>query len=516
MEIDQEEAAIVVVGSGAAGGTLADRLTAAGRRVVLLEAGSHIAPADWHQEDLAAYAQLSWLDPRVASGSYLAAQVAPSMPAWIVKALGGSTLHWNGLAYRAQADELRPRTHYGEVEGASLIDWPLEYGELLPYYEEAERRMGVTGTHGIAPHPPSSLYKVVHEAARRCGYSRITNHHIAINSSARDERPGCLQMGFCNQGCKINAKWSTLAAELPRAQATGRLDLRTGCQATRIDVDRQGRASAVIYRDAQGVEQRQRVSWLFLACNSIETARLLLLSDSTAFPDGLGNGSGQVGRNYMRHIVALAFARMPQPVNMHRGIVTPGAIFDEAGHDPGRGFAGGYLMEALAFAPISLGLLLGGTQWGEDVARFMRAYDHLAGVLMNGEEMPREGNRITLDANVKDRFGLPVANVHVDEHPHSEAMRAHFRGRVEALFDAVEATDVRHGVPPSATHNLGTARMSARPADGVTDRFGRSHDVENLFIGDGSLFPSSTAENPTLTIVALALRQADYFLAEMA
>jgi choline dehydrogenase-like flavoprotein len=137
-------------------------------------------------------------------------------------------------------------------------------------------------------------------------------------------------------------------------------------------------------------------------------------------------------------------------------------------------------------------------------------------VLLNGEELPREDNRITLDGAVKDRFGLPVANVHVDEHPQSEAMRQHFRGRAAALFDALGGQDVRYGIPASATHNLGTARMSAAPEDGVTDPFGRAHEVPNLFIGDGSLFPSSTAENPTLTIVALALRQADYFLSEVA
>ena len=350
MRVDGSEPAIVVVGSGAAGGTIADRLTAAGKSVVLLEAGERIEAPQWHQDDLRAFAQLSWLDPRVASGSYLAAQVAPAMPAWIVRAVGGSTLHWNGLAYRARAHELRARSVYGAIEGASLADWPLALEDLEPYYALAESRLGVTGTHGIAPHPPSNNFRVLRTAARRCGYSRVSNAHIAINSAARDGRPGCLQMGFCNQGCKINAKWSTLAAEIPRAEATGRLDLRTGCQAVRVEVDRRGQVQAVVYRDRDGSLHSQRARWLFLACNAIETARLLLLSDSSAFPDGLGNTHGHVGRHYMRHVNALAFARMPGPVNMHRGIVTPGTVFDEDVHDPQRGFAGGYLMEALALA----------------------------------------------------------------------------------------------------------------------------------------------------------------------
>lgn len=516
MRIALNDEAIVIVGSGAGGGTLAEQLTAAGKRVVLLEAGSSIEADAWHQADLPAFAQLSWLDPRVASGSYLAAKVAPSMPAWIVKAVGGSTLHWNGLAYRIQPHEFRARSEYGDIADSSLADWPVSYDDLETYYSAAESRLGVTGTHGIAPHPPNNNYRVLEEAARRCGYSQLSNAHIAINSGARDGRPGCLQMGFCNQGCKINAKWSTLASDIPRAEASGNLDLRAGCQAVEITVDKRGRAQSVVYRDASGALHRQRARWVFLACNSIETARLMLLSTSSAFPNGLGNTQGHLGRHYMRHVNALAFARMPHPVNMHRGIVTPGTIFDEAKHAPARGFAGGYLMEAVAMAPISLAMMVSPGAWGEDFAQFMENYDHLAGVLMNGEELPRADNRITLDAQVKDDLGLPVANVHVDEHAHSDLMREHFRERSQALYNSLGADEIRFGVPPSATHNLGTARMSLQAKDGVTDAFGRSHEVPNLFVGDGSLFPSSSAENPTLTIVALALRQAEYFLREAA
>jgi choline dehydrogenase-like flavoprotein len=322
-------------------------------------------------------------------------------------------------------------------------------------------------------------------------------------------------MGFCNQGCKINAKWSTLASEIPRAEASGRLDLRPGCQAVEVELDRRGQVAAVIYRDAAGALRRQRASWLFLACNAIETARLLLLSRSAAFPDGLGNGHGHVGRHYMRHVGALGFARLPQPVNMHRGISTPGTIFDEARHDPRRGFAGGYLMEAVALAPVTLAMLVSPGDWGPDFADFMAHYDHLAGVLLNGEEMPRPDNRVTLDAEVRDGFGLPVARVHVDEHPHCGLLREHFRARASELYRSLGATELRFGVPPSATHNMGTARMSRDPRDGVTDAFGRSHEVPNLFVSDGSLFPTSTAENPTLTIIALVLRQADFFLREV-
>lgn len=513
--IDLKEPAIVIIGSGAGGGTLANALCAAGKKVVMLEAGPRIESYEWKQNDLEAYQQLSWLDARVATGSYAAAKFTPNMPAWIVKAVGGSTLHWNGLSYRFQPHEFSPLSKYGAIEGASLLDWPLSYEDLAPYYDQAENLMGVTGTHGIAPHPATNNFKVLHAAGTRYGYKNISNANIAINSASRDGRSGCAQMGFCNQGCVINAKWSTLVSEIPKAEETGLLDLRSESMAIRIEHNSKGLANAVIYRDKDGGEHRQSAAYVCIAGNAIETARLLLLSKSKTFPQGLGNTHGHIGRHYMRHIGALAFAQMPKPVNMHRGIVTPGTIFDEARHDPSRGFAGGYLMEAASLAPITLGMMVNPTGWGKSHVSFMENYDHLTGMLLNGEELPRESNRITLSPDTKDMAGSPVAQVHVDEHPQSAVMREHFYKQSRAIYDTLGAVDYRTTVPTSATHNMGTARMSVRPEDGVTNSFGQSHEVPNLFVSDGSLFTSSGAENPTLTIVALVLRQADYLLSEV-
>ncbi len=514
--VDLDDSAIVIIGSGASGGTIAHELTMRGHQVVLLEAGQRIEPSAFYQDDLKAFGQLSWLEPRVATGSWLAAKAAPDRPAWVVKAVGGSTLHWNGIALRPRAHELNARTTYGAIEGASLADWPISLADLETYYTRAEAKLGVTGTGGIAAHPATNHYKVLWNGARRIGYRDISNAQLAINSAPRDDRPGCQQLGFCNQGCMVSAKWSTLASEIPKAEATGRLDLRTGATALQIEHDAAGKVSAVIYADDKGIRRRQKARLLCLAANAIETARLLLLSTSNRFPTGLANGSDQVGRNYMRHIAALTYAELPKPVNMHRGIVTPGVVHDEGRHDPSRGFAGGYLMEAASMAPVSLAMLLDPGGWGPDYARFIGRYDHLAGMLMNGEELPRRDNRVTLSATVKDRLGLPVAQVHVDEHPQSVPMRAHFKERSAALYRALGATEVRHGIPPSATHNMGTARMSRDPAEGVVNGFGEAHEVANLFVSDGSQFVTSTAENPTLTIVALALRQADHIASRLA
>ncbi len=510
---DLNEPALVIIGSGASGGTIAEVLTARGLPVVLLEAGPRIEPGEFHQDELKAFGQLSWLEPRVSSGSWSATALTPDRPAWVVRALGGTTLHWNGLAYRPQAHELKALSTYGNIAGATLADWPLSLADLAPFHARAEARMGVTGTHGIAPHPPSAHYKLLWNGARRLGYTRISNAGIAINSADRDGRPACQQLGFCNQGCMISAKWSTLVSDIPKAEATGRLELRTQATAVRIEHDATGHVSAVIYADAKGAIHRQRAHRVVLAANAIETPRLLLLSESNRHPRGLANGSGQVGRNYMRHLAALTYAAMPQPVNMHRGVVTPGTVFDEARHDPGRGFAGGYLMEAASMAPVSLALLLDPGGWGRDYAAFFERYDHLAGMLMNGEELPVADNRITLDEKIRDARGLPVARVHVDEHPQSAAMLAHFNDRSAALYRAVGATDVRHGRPPSAAHNMGTARMGRDPANSVVDADQRAHEVPGLYIADGSVFPTSTSVNPTLTIVALAMRLADHLAA---
>ncbi len=514
--VDLDKPAIVIIGSGAAGGTVAHELTARGIQVVVLEAGRHIQPHEFVQEDGAAFGQMTWLDKRRATGSWLAATVSPAAPLWTVKAVGGSTLHWNGLAYRMQEHEFRPSSEYGQIEGADLIDWPLSLAELDPWYSKAEYKLGVTGTHGIPLHGANNNYRVLWNAARRLGYQRISNGNLAINSAPRDGRAGCIQLGFCNQGCKVSAKWSTAVSEIPRSVATGKLDLRPNSMAVRIEHDARGRANAVVYRDAAGNMQRQSARLVCIAGNAVETPRLLLMSDSARFPQGLANSSGKVGRHYMHHVGGGTFGLLPKPVNMHRGITVSGALFDEARHDPKRGFAGGYLIETMALAPSTLAMLLDPADWGERNASFIGSYDHLAGMLICGEELPRADNRVTLDATERDHLGLPIPVIHVDRSPNDLALERHARRTTQSLFEAVGATDIRQIRTALATHNMGTTRMSADPQHGVVNSFGRAHDVPNLFVSDGSVFASSSAENPTLTIVALALRQADHIASGLA
>jgi choline dehydrogenase-like flavoprotein len=498
---------VVVIGSGAGGGTLANELCQQGVHTVVLEAGPHLTAVDYVNDEWPAFNQMAWLDTRTTSGSWRVAQNFPNLPAWTVKAVGGTTTHWAGACPRFQEHEFRTRSVYGEIDGANLLDWPIGLDDLAPFYDQAEKRIGVTHRHGRPPLPANNNYKVFANGAERAGYKRYATGPYGTNAAEYDGRPASIQDGFNFQGDKNGSKWSTLVAELPKAGRTGNLDLRPECQAVQITHDGRGRVDAVLYLDGDGALQRQRARAVCVACNAIETARLLLLSASPLHPDGLANSSGQVGRNYMRHTTGSVYARFDRPVRMWRGETMAGVIADECGNDPGRGFAGGYLFETLALGPSFLAAFAEPGSWGPEFTEIMDAYANTAGLWITGEDMPQETNRVTLNHAVTDDKGLPAPNVHFDDHPNDTAMREHAYAHGEEVYEAVGATGTHRTPPYPSTHNMGTARMSARPEDGVVDGWGQAHDVPNLFVSDGSVFTTGAAANPTLTIVALAIRQ---------
>jgi choline dehydrogenase-like flavoprotein len=502
-----DEDVVVVIGSGAGGGSLARELCEQGIRTVVLEAGPHLTAADYENDEWGAFNQMAWLDTRTTSGSWRIAGDFPNLPAWTVKAVGGTTTHWAGACPRFQEHEFRTRSVYGPIDGANLLDWPIGPDDLAPFYDEAEKRIGVTHRHGRPPLPANNNYKVMANGAERAGYTRYATGPYGTNAEEYDGRPASVQDGFNFQGDKGGSKWSPLVAELPRAGRTGNLDLRPQCQAVQITHDAHGRVDAVLYLDRDGSLQRQRARVVCVACNAIETARLLLLSASPSHPDGLANSSGQVGRNYMRHTTGSVYGRFDKPVRMYRGETMAGVIADEAGHDPDRGFAGGYFFESLSLGVPFLAAFVEPGGWGPEFTEMMDAYASTAGMWITGEDMPQETNRVTLNHAVADDKGLPAPNVHFDDHPNDRAMREHAYAHGEAVYEAVGAVGTHRTPPYPSTHNMGTARMSARPQDGVVDASGRAHDVHNLFVSDGSVFTTGAAANPTLTIVALAIRQ---------
>jgi choline dehydrogenase-like flavoprotein len=510
-----DDGVVVIVGSGAGGGTLANELCQKGVNVVLLEAGREESIDTYVNDEWASFAQLAWLDKRTTSGSWRIAKDFPNLPAWICKTVGGTTTHWAGASLRFQESEFKSRTTFGEMKGANLIDWPITLVELEPYYARAEDKMGVTRTNGIPGLPGNNNFKVMYTGAKRLGYKEVSTGHMAINSVPRNDRPSCQQIGFCFQGCKSGAKWSTLNSEIPAALETGKLELRPECQALQIQHDANGKVNGVLYASRDGQQHLQKARVVCVAGNSIESPRLLLNSASAKFPDGLANSSGQVGRNYMRHVTGSVYGAFDEPVHMFRGTVMAGIIRDEGVHRPERGFAGGYEFETISLGVPFMGAFLDPGAWGEDFAHKMENYANMAGMWIVGEDMPRETNRVTLHATEKDKYGMPIPNVHFDDHPNDIAMRSHAYKQGTELYKAAGARDVYETPPYPSTHNLGTNRMSGSARDGVVNRWGQTWDVKNLFVSDGSQFTTGAAENPTLTIVSLAIRQAEYIADQM-
>jgi choline dehydrogenase-like flavoprotein len=506
-----DDSVVVVIGSGAGGGTLANELAQRGIDVVCLEAGPRLAMSDIVNDNGAMFNRLSWLDKRLGTGD-----LNPALPLWVCKTVGGTTVHWAGASLRFQEHEFRVRSVYGDIPGANLLDWPITLAELEPFYARAEDKMGVTGTHDIPRLPGNNNFKVMAAGAKRVGYTQIHTGNMAINSEPRDDRPACQQIGFCMSGCAIGAKWSTLYTEIPKAESTGHFEIRPESMVVKLNHNDGGKITGVLYADKAGALHEQKARVVCVAGNSVESPRLLLNSASSMFPNGLANSSGQVGRNYMRHMSGTVYAIMPGPVNFDRGTQMAGIIKDESRHDPSRGFAGGYEMETLpgfGLAGVATNTLAGA--WGRDYASIIEKYDHFAGMWLVGEDLPQLGNGVSLHPSERDQHGLPVPVVHFKDHGNDLAMRNHAYKAGTAVYRSLGATQVFELPPFPSTHNMGTCRQSSKPRDGVCNNYGQTHDIANLFISDGSQFTSGGAENPTLTIVALAIRQADYLAAQL-
>lgn len=497
-----DDSVVVVIGSGAGGGTVANELAQKGIDVVCLEAGKRLTLADIVNDPPTMDQRMGWHDERI------------GLPVWLCKTVGGTTMRWSAVAPRFQEHELAALSTYGELDDTTTIDWPVPYAELEHYYDKADDKMGVSGTHDTPPSAENNNYKLLKAGARRVGYEEITSSRIAINSVPRKGRPSCRQIGFCNSGCAIGAKWSTMYTEIPDAEQTGHFELRPEAMAVRISHDDKGHVSGVVYANASGGLHEQKARAVCVAGNVVETTRILLNSESAMFPHGLANSNEQVGRNYMRHMFGFALGIMPKPVNYHRGARQSGIIFDEQYHKPERGFAGGYLIETLSLDPLNVAAFVGG--WGPDNTQFNEHYTHLAGIFLTGEDPPQSSNRIYLHAEKKDQHGLPLPVIEYQGHPNTIAMRDHGLQRSRDIYESLGASQVWAAEgPPVGAHNMGAARMSTNPEDGVTNAWGQAHDIDNLFVSDGSVIPTSAAGNPTLTIVALAIRQADYIAEQM-
>ena len=506
---DEDEIDLVIVGCGAGGSVLLQRLARAGWRVAALDAGPFWDPdANWVSDEAGAH-KLYWTDPRVISGT----DPVPLGSNNSGRGVGGSMVHYAGYTPRFHPSDFATRT----VDGVGA-DWPVSYPELRPYYEQIEQELPVAGErwpwgdpHGYPyrPHPVGGNGEIFLRGARALGITAKVGP-VAITNGRFGNRPHCIYRGFCLQGCKVNAKASPLITHVPDALARG-AEVRAGAMVTRVAIDRDtGRALGVHYvRD--GRERFQRAAMVAVAGYSIETPRLLLNSACARFPDGVGNDFDQLGRYLMVQGAPQTAGRFGGEVRMYKA--PPPEVSSEQFYetDPARGFARGFAVQNVSPLPITWAEHVAAQgHWGGALREYMSDYVHWACLGALCEFLPQPGNRVTL-AGEKDRYGLPVADFSYSQCDNDRAQATAAQAVMEDLLHAAGAGEVI--TIRRYAHLVGGARMARDEQHGVVDQFCRTFAVPNLYITDGSVLPTQGAANPALTIMALAARAADYLAA---
>jgi choline dehydrogenase-like flavoprotein len=504
---DDEAVDFAIVGAGAGGATLACKLAEAGFSVVVLEAGPFWRPLEDFASDEEAQQQLYWLDERLTSGADPIA-LGGNNSGWGV---GGSTVHFSMISLRFRPEWFRSRSLLGYG-----FDWPLTYDEMAPYYEEAERALAISGPLRYPWGPPHRRYPyrehemnaaglVLARGAERMGvaWSAVP---LATVSAPRGKSPPCVYRGFCNFGCSTNAKQSALVVWIPRALRAG-AEVRDLAMAGRIELDAKGLASGVHYRRG-GQWRYQRARNVVVAGYAIETPRLLLNSACPSFPQGLANRSGLVGTHLTTHAGPGVWARFDEEIRWNKGPPNMAVCEHWNYADDGKDFAGGYAFMSQGPLPRAWAQLVATSRrlWGERLREAMLDYNYMSGLVAVAETEPRPGNRVIL-ADERDRHGLPIAHVEFSYSDNDRRMQDHARRYMGRMLEAAGGRDL--WTSEDTSHILGTCRMGNDPGTSVVDSIGRSWDVRNLWICDGSLFPTSGGVNPSLTIQALACRIGD-------
>ena len=516
---------ILIIGAGAAGAAFAWSMADTRMRILCLEQGEWMNPSHYPSSSIDGELQHQRefsFNPNVrgratdypVNGSDSPIQIAN------FNGVGGSTVLYAAHFPRFHPSDFKVRQCDGVAD-----DWPLDYQTLEPYFAENDRMMGVAGLAGDPAYPahefalpPVPLGTSGETLAR--GFNRLGWHwwpsDSAIATRPYEGRDRCLNLGPCTSGCAQGAKGSTDVTYWPQAVRRG-VQLRTRCRVREITVGANGMANGVIYYDAQGVEQFQRAEVVVVACNGIGTPRLLLNSRSARFPNGLANGSDQVGRNLMLHPYASVMGSFSERMDGHfgpAGCCIWSQEFYET--DVTRGFVRGYTMEIVrgrgALVTAMNGLGSGQIPWGTGFHdAFGTLFGHTAGMVAILEDLPEQHNRVTLDPHLKDSNGIAAPKINYTLSGNSRRMLDHAVARATEVLEAAGASSVHAEAPMRVAgwHNMGTARMGDDPATSVVNALGRAHEVKNLFIIDGSIFVTSAGVNPTSTIQALALYIAD-------
>ncbi|AIY00515.1 glucose-methanol-choline oxidoreductase [Arthrobacter sp. PAMC 25486] len=505
---DGDEVDIVIVGCGAGGSTLLQRLARAGWRAVAMDAGPFWDPErDWVSDEAGSH-HLYWTEPRVIAGN----DPVPLGSNNSGRGVGGSMVHYAGYVPRFHPSDFRTRT----LDGVGA-DWPLQYQDLRHYYQDIEEELPVAGEHWPwgdphgyphSPHPVSGNGEIFQRGALACGITAKVGP-VAITNGRFGNRPHCIYRGFCLQGCKVNAKASPLITHIPDALAHG-AEVRPDSMVTRVDVDaRTGLATGVHYMRG-GVARFQRARMVAVAGYSIETPRLLLNSASPRFPDGLCNDFDQVGRYLMVQGAPQTAGRFDAEVRMWKG--PPPEVSSEEFYetDPTKPYKRGFSIQTVSPLPITWAEhVMAQGHWGPALRNYMSDYVHWACLGALCEFLPQAGNRVTL-ANERDRHGLPVARFSYSQGENDRALMTAAQEKMELILTAAGADDVI--TINRYAHLVGGARMAGTQEDGVVDADCRSFAVANLLITDGSVLPTQGSANPALTIMAVAARAADRLL----
>ncbi len=554
-----ERADVVIVGIGAVGGVMAAELAKSGMKVIGLERGPRLKTADFQLDELRYFQRRDLRPTRSQTVTYrpnASVRATPYPRLDYGNQAGGGTVHYGAVSWRLHEDDFRARSHTIERYGAaaiptdsSLADWPLGYAELEPFYDRAEYDLGVAGKAGNLqgrkidggnpfeaprqrdyPLPPllKDQSSVLFEAgAKKLGYHPFSTPH-AILSEAYKGRPACTYCTYCQAfGCYIGAKSSILVTKLPEADATGNFTLVTGATCHRINSDNSGRATGVAYYGPDGSDNIIEAEIVILGTFIYDNTRLLLMSKTARFPDGLANSSGLVGKNMMAHIGARVFAAFDdRHVNAYMGPSAQKYTIDDFNADNfdhgGLGFIRGAQISVAAAdteaGPIAAGQSLvpppGVPRWGADYRDFLAKYfTRYAAINAQTENLPYADQTIDLDPDIRDGFGLPAPRITYDWRRPNELARIDFLfKKLEDIAHAMGASQVWRaptapGTPGS--HHEGGTRMGSDPRTSVVNKFGQSWDSPNLFVIGSSTFPTMSGFNPTLTIQALAYMSAD-------
>lgn len=503
---------VVIVGAGAAGGVLAKELSEAGMKVVVLDAGPMLGPQKDFASDELSMKRLGWQDTRIVDGAN-PLQMGHNNSG---RGVGGGTVHFTGVFLRFHASDFRTRSIDGVGE-----DWPITYQELAPYYDKIEKEIAVSGPkhfpwgefHGPYPYPErdplSPNAYMFQRGCEKLGIQSVVAP-LAILSAPFEDRPPCINRGFCNQGCMPNAKFSTLIVHIPKAMRAG-AEVLSDCMVTQVLTGEDGLAKGVTFvREGKTYEQRAKV--VVLAAYVVETPRLLLHSANAKFPDGLANSSGWVGRAIMPHSSNDVYAKFEDEIRLYKGTPVLATTQHYYETEKSRGFARGYSLHAHGVRPVAFTRTIAlrskeGPIWGSRLRSVALDYNHYGRVTMVGEVLPNPENAVTLSEE-KDEYGIPRALVSFSYCENDRRLIDH---AVESMSSILRAAggEVEFVISDTA-HLMGGCRMGDDPSSSVVNSFGQCHDIPNLFICGASTFVTSSAANPTNTVMALAARTADY------